>query len=417
MRIQINTFGTEGDIRPFVALARGLTAAGHQAAICTADGYGPLVTGGGVEHLALDDTARILIKMAMPTMGGPSGSVQLLRRMIAAMRQMIQDEWAAAQAWKPDVIVYHPKCLGALHIAERLDLPAVVSLSLPFFTPTGAFPIPFIGHWPLGARANRASYLFNNVTMLAYGAMINNFRRQTLGLAARPRIDNLLSRDDGSPVPVLYSFSRHIVPVPDDYPGHAHVTGSWFDDRTVTWEPSPELEHFLAAGDPPVYVGFGSMGFGRSSQQRTELLLRTLIDTGHRVIMATGWGGLTATTGGIPADQVQVVESIPHDWLFPRTRAVIHHGGAGTTGAGLRAGRPTLICPVLGDQPFWGHQVHRIGAGPAPIPQRRLTKDRFESAVHQLADDRIRRNAADLGQLIHAEDGIAKAIAVIEELR
>ena len=159
------------------------------------------------------------------------------------------------------------------------------------------------------------------------------------------------------------------------------------------------------------------MGFGRSSQQRTELLLRTLIDTGHRVIMATGWGGLTANTGGIPADQVQVVESIPHDWLFPRTRAVIHHGGAGTTVAGLRAGRPTLICPVLGDQPFWGHQVHRIGAGPAPIPQRRLDRDRFEAAVHQLADDRIRRNAADLGRLIQAEDGIAKAIAVIEELR
>jgi sterol 3beta-glucosyltransferase len=167
MRVQINTFGTEGDIRPFVALARGLTSAGHQAAVCTSTGYAPMVTGDGVEHLPMDDTARALIKTVMPTIRGPAGSIRVVQPMLAAMRQMMQDEWAAARAWRPDIIVYHPKCLGALHIAERLDVPAAASLSLPFFTPTGAFPIPFIGHWRLGPRANRASYSFNNVTMLA----------------------------------------------------------------------------------------------------------------------------------------------------------------------------------------------------------------------------------------------------------
>ena len=179
MRVQLNTFGTEGDIRPFVALAQGLTKAGHEAAVCTSDGYGPIVDGGGVEQLSMDDTARALIKSAMPSMRGPSGSIRVIRQMLAAMRQMMLDEWTAAQAWRPDLIVYHPKCLAALHIAERLDIPAAVSLPLPFFTPTRAFPIPFIGHWPLGARANRASYAFNNVTMLAYGSMINAFRERS----------------------------------------------------------------------------------------------------------------------------------------------------------------------------------------------------------------------------------------------
>ena len=172
MRVQLNTFGTEGDIRPFVALAQGLTKAGHEAAVCTSDGYGPIVNGGGVEQLSMDDTARALIKTAMPSMHGPSDSMKIIQQMRPAMRQMMHDEWTAAQAWKPDLIVYHPKCLGALHIAERLAIPAAVSLPLPFFTPTRAFPIPFIGRWPLGARANRASYAFNNVTMLAYGSMI-----------------------------------------------------------------------------------------------------------------------------------------------------------------------------------------------------------------------------------------------------
>ena len=372
--------------------------------------------GGGVEHLPMDDTARALIKTVMPTIRGPAGSIRVVQQMLAAMRQMMQDEWAAARAWRPDIIVYHPKCLGALHIAERLDVPAAASLSLPFFTPTGAFPIPFIGHWPLGPRANRASYSFNNVTMLAYGSMINAFRGM-LGLPRRPRIDNLLSRSDGTPVPILYSFSRHLVPAPDDYPDHAHVTGPWFDDQPVAWQPPPDLEHFLAAGSPPVYLGFGSMGFGRRNEERTRLLLSVLSGNGHRAIIATGWGGLKASPDNLLDGHVHVVESIPHDWLFPRTAAVIHHGGAGTTVAGLRAGRPTLICPVLGDQPFWGHQVHRLGAGPAPIPQRQMTKQRLAPAIATLADQQTRRSAQDLGYLIRSEDGIAEAISILEGVR
>ena len=210
-----------------------------------------------------------------------------------------------------------PKCLAALHIAERLDVPAAVSLPLPFFTRTSAFPIPFIGHWPLGARANRASYAFNNVTMLAYGSMINAFRDR-LGLSPRPRLDTLLGRDDGTPVPVLYSFSRHLVPVPDDYPDHVHVTGPWFDDQPPNWPPPRDLERFLAAGTPPVYVGFGSMGFGRKNEARTRLLLDAVTRGGHRALIATGWGGLATNPDDLRGGQVHVIESVPHDWLFRR---------------------------------------------------------------------------------------------------
>jgi sterol 3beta-glucosyltransferase len=406
----INAFGTEGDLRPFVALARGLTAAGHQAAICAPSGFAEFIAGYSVEHLPMGNEALHLIQTEMPSMRGPADSVRILRRMTPAMRRMMLDEWQAAQSWRPDMIVYHPKCLGALHTAERLDIPALISLPLPFFTPTRAFPIPFIGRWPLGGAANRASYAFNHFTMLAFGSMINTFRTETLGLRRKPRTDVLLHRHDGSPVPVLYSFSRHLVPPPADYPAHAHVTGAWDLGSAPDWTPPEDLVRFLEAGDPPVYVGFGSMGFGRGAERRTARIVDALTRQGARIVLATGWGGLAAAT----AEHLHTVRSVPHDWLFPRVGAVIHHGGSGTTHAGLRAGRPTLICPFLGDQPFWGHRVHAAGVGPAPLPVRKITDERLAPAIDRLINDHDQRQRAErLGHLIRAEHGVDRAVAVI----
>ncbi len=414
MRVQVNAFGTEGDVRPFVALARGLRAAGHAVALCTPSGFEPLLGEHDVERLVMDDAALDLIRGAMPTMRGPRDTVRVARRMTAAMRRMMLDEWRATRAWQPDLIVYHPKCLGALHVAERLDLPAVVSLPLPFLTPTAAFPVPVIGHWPLGPRANRASYAVNRFPMLAYGSMINAFRREVLGLAPRPRVDDLLRRGDGSPVPVLYAFSRHLVPVPEDYPAHVHVTGPWFLDHDRAWQPPEDLQDFLQSGPAPVYVGFGSMGFGRGREERTARLTAAVHAHGRRVLLATGWGGLAAAR---TTRQRHVIRSAPHDWLFPRTAAVIHHGGAGTTVAGLRAGRPTLICPFLGDQAFWGHRVHEMGAGPAPVPLRLRLAPLHHAVGRLLSDPTLTATADRLSGLIRSEDGVANAIRVIATVR
>lgn len=411
MRVLINAFGTEGDIRPFVALGQGLAAAGHPAAICTSAGFGPLVTGHRVEHLPMDNEGLELIQTAMSAVRGLSDGYALARRMPAAMRQMMLDEWHAARSWRPDVIVYHPKCLGALHIAQRLDLPAFLALPLPFFTPTAAFPVPFIGRWPLGAAANRASYRLNHATMLMYGSMINTFRTETLGLHPRPRADALLHRHDGTPLPVLYPFSPYLVPRPADYPGHAHITGAWTLATDPGWTPPADLARFLDAGEPPVYVGFGSMGFGTGAAERTRRIVNALTGRRRRVLLATGWGGLTAATD---TEHVHTVRSVPHDWLFPRTAAVIHHGGSGTTHAGLKAGRPTLICPFIGDQSFWGHRIHDLGAGPAPLTSRKITDARLRTAIDQLLNDHgLLERAARLGSQIRSEDGVDAAIHII----
>jgi sterol 3beta-glucosyltransferase len=414
MRILILTFGTRGDVQPYVALADAAIRAGHEAAVCTAEGYRTLVEGADVSYLHMSNDMLELIQNEMATMSGAGDSLRLIRRMTAAMRASLHDQWRAAQTFQPDVVLYHPKSLAGLHIAERQQIPAVVSLPLPFFTPTRDFPIPFITRWPLGGTANRLSYQFNRFTALAYGAMINTFRRDALGLGPMSRLSDYLSRADGHPVPVLYSFSSAVVPVPPDYPPHAHVTGYWFLPDDTTWSPPAELTSFLSAGDPPLYVGFGSMGLGKRAAERGRTVLEAIRRVGTRAVIATGWGGIDVAS---PDDDILVVRDVPHTWLLPRTAAVIHHGGAGTTAAGLRAGRPTLICPFLGDQGFWGERVHSLGAGPRALPLRRLSADDLAGRIDQLLDrPGYRATAAELGEAIRAEDGTRRAVDLLERL-
>ncbi len=383
MRVLLLTFGTQGDVQPYVALAAGLRLAGHDAALCTAEGYRELVESAKVPYLHMSNEMLALVQTSMSQMKRPSDAFRIAKRMTGAMRSSLLDQWEASRDFEPSIIVYHPKILGGLHVAERLGVPAVASLPLPFFTPTAEFPVPFITRWPLGGTANRLSYEFNRFTAIAYGGMINKFRTQSLGLSPMSRWTDYLTGADGRPVPVLYGFSRHVVPIPRDYPEHAHVTGSWFLDQAGGWEPPADLAAFLAAGEPPIYIGFGSMGLGRQATARGRIVLDAVNRVGVRAIVARGWGGIELTS----SRRVHVTDSVPHDWLFPRTAGVVHHGGAGTTAAGLRAGQPTLVCPVLGDQGFWARRVHELGCGPRPLPMRRLSVDSLANRLHCLIND------------------------------
>lgn len=409
----IYTFGTRGDIQPFIALAQALVGRGHQAAICTAEGYRSLIERAGVNYLHMDNDMLQLIRDAMAQMSGPRDSYTIFRSMGPAQRSALQDQWAAAQAYQPTLIVFHPKSLGGYHIAEKLGVPAVLSLPLPFFTPTRDFPIPFLHH-SLGGPANRLSYQFVRVTALAYGGMINQFRGQ-LGLRPIRRTDPMLHDRRGRPLPILYAFSRHLRPVPADYPAHAHVTGYWHFDTPADWQPPPGLRRFLAAGPPPIYVGFGSMGFGHGADRRHQSIIDAVRRIGRRAIIGSGW---TAAIPDPDGDDILVIDEAPHDWLFPRVAAVVHHGGSGTTAAGLRAGRPTLICPVLGDQAFWADQVHRRGAGPEPLPWRKLTADSLAPRLSQLINSRrYQQTANTVNRQLAGEDGPGTAASVLETIQ
>jgi sterol 3beta-glucosyltransferase len=213
---------------------------------------------------------------------------------------------------------------------------------------------------------------------------------------------------------MLHSFSPILFSRPPDWGEDIHITGYWFLDHPPDWQPPAGLVDFLKSGPPPVYVGFGSLPH-RNPQQTAQIVLEALQQSEQRGVIATGWGGLNGSDLSHPPGDVFMLESIPHDWLFPRMAAVVHHGGSGTTGAGLRAGVPSVIVPHTGDQPLWAQRVAELGVGPRPIPRRQLTAKRLAAAIARAVTDKdMRARAAALGERIRAEDGIAHAMEVIE---
>ena len=419
------TLGTRGDVQPFVALGKRLARDGHAVTLCTTANFAPFVERHGLRCAPLDpalvefttgDAGRRAIERFG---GGPLGKarwiVEAARRFKPIFRRLLVEQWAAAQG--AELIVYHPNAVGGYHLAEALGVPGVMADPMPTWVPTGEFPSFVFPTLPLPGRElvaayNRLTYrLLPRLTRAMYGSVVTTWRRDTLRLPARSLAAGELVRADGAPVPVLLGFSPHVVPRPADWPETVAVTGYWFLDEGEGWEPPPDLAAFLASGRPPVFVGFGSMA-GRDPARLAGTVLDALARTGERGVIVRGWGGLAVPD---PPPGVFVAESVPYDWLLPRVTAVVHHGGAGSTAAGLRAGTPTVICPFVADQPFWGARVASLGVGPHPIPQRRLTAGALAAAIRTaVSDGEMRARAGRLGALLRAEDGVGNAVAFLE---
>lgn len=426
MHVFIVTLGSRGDVQPYVALGQGFTAAGHTVTLCTSARFEPFITEHGLRYGYMNDGFVDLIESATgrELMEDTTNAFQMMRTALRMMgqlsslqRSVIDDSWAATRDADPDVIVYHPKAIGAPHFAEKLGIPCVMAPVVPIL-PTSAFPA--IGFPPLPLRGtvgaevagwyNRATYLFTlKLGDLIGGRFIDEWR-SAHGLPPRPPTADMRRPVEGLPPPVVHGYSRHVLPPPPDWPARATVAGYWFLDRAADWSPPAELQAFLDAGAPPVYVGFGSMA-GRNPARLTRIVTAALELAGVRGIVATGWGGLDADD--LP-DTIFKLDAAPHDWLFPRMAVVVHHGGAGTTAAGLRAGRPTVVCPFFGDQPFWGRRVHALGAGPPPRLQKALTAIDLAAAIRRAAHPAVRQRAEALGTKIRAEDGIATAVRAVE---
>ncbi len=287
-----------------------------------------------------------------------------------------------------------------------MGVPGFLALPVPALSPTRAFPVPVLPLPNLGGPLNKLSYgtFFRSIT-LPYRRIVNRWRERTLGLPALPLLASELELR-GEPIPKLYPCSPRVVPVPADWDESSAMTGYWLLDGGSGWRPPDELAAFLEDGPPPVYVGFGSMAPDPEGSRATALAaLRRL---GLRGVLVTARRGMANP-------EVIEIQGAPHDWLFPRMTAVVHHGGAGTTAEGLRAGKPTAVFPSnFGDQLFWGRRVHALGAGPEPVPQKKLTIKRLVGALRAVINDESkRRRATTLGEKIRAEDGVARAVEIV----
>ncbi|MBN1568256.1 MAG: glycosyltransferase family 1 protein [Acidobacteria bacterium] len=422
MRILIVTIGTQGDVQPYIALGRALMESGHEITICTCAHYEPFIREYGLDYAYFNNDfidfmhtpeGKIILGNAGSAWETVVTVVPMMPKILHLAEQQITDIWEACKESAPDLILYHMKAPGVPDFAEKLGVPCMLAFWLPLHVPTTRFSAMGFPNLPLGPWYRRLTYQFTKmVGIMTSGRMIRKWRAQH-GLD--PRSPGLRMRlPDGRPIPVLYGFSRHMIPPPQDWPDTATVTGFWFLDQDERWHPPKSLSEFLSRGERPMYFGFGSI-FGRDPKNATRIILEAVRRTGTRAILAQGWGGIEPAASE-NAESVMFIESAPHNWLFPQVSAVAHHGGCGTTAAGLRAGKPSIICPFFGDQFFWGRHVERLGVGPSPIPQKRLTVERLCHAIDvAMNDSTMRQNAATLGNRIRKENGTSNAVAFINQ--
>ncbi len=413
MKVVIQTVGTRGDVEPFVALGLGLAAAGHEVTVATAPSSESFVTDRGLTFAAI--RADYYELLATPEAQGALRNPYKMKSMIndtikPLMRRMMEDQVTTSE--DADVIVFHPKALGATHVGEARSVPVVAGIAVPAMIPTTAFALPGFSVSP-PAFLNKASYRLLNLSTSPFNKIVARWRTDDLGLPRRGRGVGNFKLRDGSWPPTMLAVSPSVVPKPDDWPADSSVPGYWFLDPEPHWTPPSDLVSFLEAGPAPVAVGFGSMVAGEPDRLSSEILTG-IRNCGLRIVMVTG----RTVFDAVPARDLYVIDAIPNHWLYPQMASVIHHGGAGTTAAGLRGGTPTIVTPVMGDQTFWGKRVAAIGAGPNPIAAKRISAAGIENAVRRATEDPvIADRAARVGASIRGEDGIGHAIRTIESVR
>jgi len=419
MRITILAIGSRGDVQPLLALAVGLQKTGrHRIRFAAPDNFESLVREYRLDFFPLGINTHNLIGARDRSTGLESGrnfllwSLQALRAIKPMLALLMERTWLSCK--DAETIVYSYIGIGAYHVAEKVGVPCYMAASVPGLAPTRAYSNPdgVFPPLPLGGGYNLITYFLSRQILQAItGSFINRWRREKLHLSPIPFGKYPYGQLHGRPTPVLGGYSPLVVPKPSDWGEHIHVTGYWFLDPKSDWQPPAPLVEFLESGQPPVYVGFGSMA-NRSPRQTTQLVSDALERSGQRGVLVTGWGGLEKAN---LSANVYVLEAVHHAWLFPRLSAVVHHGGSGTTGAGLRAGVPSVLVPHMGDQPFWAQRVAELGVGPQPIPRRQLTALRLAEAITSaVTDTGIQTRAKSIGEHIRAEDGIGKAIEILE---
>jgi sterol 3beta-glucosyltransferase len=415
MRIALFSAGSQGDIQPCIRLGRGLQQAGLDILLAAPQNFAETAQGAGLPFQPLrGDVQQIMAgetgQQYMESGGAnPIQSILAMRRMLGPVALHMAEDLLAACHQTDALITLAVFAPFGATVAEISGIPLVLAEPTPML-PTRDFPAP---GWPiqknLGGWHNRLSgFAMLEVIWQWYRPFVHAFR-QRFGLRRWNSTDfyHILAS-----IPLLGIYSPAVIRRPQDWPANIHITGYWFDDVQAAWQPPADLQAFLEQGDPPVYVGFGSMA-GRNPRRFSEIVLEALAQSGQRGLLATGWGGLG--TLAVP-EHVFVLKEAPHTWLFPHMSALVHHGGAGTTAEGLRAGKPSVIIPFIVDQLFWGKRIRDLGVGPEPIQAKRLTSTRLADAIQRaVSDPAMRRQSEALGNVIRAEDGLKHAVAIIHK--
>ena len=417
MKITVNTFGTRGDVQPYIALSKGLQQAGHTVRIVTHQIFESFVKEHGLDFFPLQlDPRQVLINQALSELG--NNTIRINRWMEENFKSGLQDIFKVTLQANLDaeLILNSGLSFAGWHVAEKLGTPALATYLWPV-TPSRHLPatsgkippdwLPFRGIVNY-LSAKISNQLFFNLLL----SSVNQCRKDILDLRPMKRREYWGLDSARSSTALIYGYSPVVIPKPPDWSNNQQIAGYWFLDTKAGYQPDKILMDFLADDRKPIYIGFGSM-VDHEREEISQIVIDALREANQRGVLLGGWSALGSEN--LP-DSIISVESVPHDWLFPQMAAVVHHGGAGTTAAGLRAGVPSVVVPSFGDQFFWGWRVHKLGVGSKPIPRNKLTVTKLVQAIQQAVnDDAIKSKATQVGQQIRAENGVESAVSMIEE--
>ncbi|KAJ9657427.1 hypothetical protein H2198_004302 [Neophaeococcomyces mojaviensis] len=441
MNIVVMVIGSRGDIQPFVAISKILVSKyGHRVRIATHPAFRKFIEDEmGLEFFSIGGDPSELMSFMVRNPGLlpsfetlTSGEVGRRREQ---MYEMFQGFWRACInttddekdtanlkllgkkfPFVADAVIANPVSMAHYHCAEKLGIPLHMVFTFPY-TPTSAFPHPLANIKSSSTDREYTNYmtypLIDLMTWQGLGDLVNRFRVKTLGLEPVSTLwaPGQLTR---MRVPMTYLWSPGLVPKPEDWGPEIDIAGYVFLDLAKTYKPPEDLVKFLKRTEadtrPIIYVGFGSISGIKDAKAFCELIFEATVQAGVRAIVSRGWGGM-GDGMDIP-DGVFMIDNVPHDWLFPQLDAVVHHGGAGTTAAGIKLGKPTMIVPFFGDQPFWADMISRAGAGPKEVyPLKKLTVERFADGIKQCLQPSAREAAQAIAKSIALEgDGAENAV-------
>lgn len=443
MNVVIQIVGSRGDVQPFIALGQVLkNTYGHRVRVATHPTFRDFVMDNGLEFFSIGGDPAELMAFMVKNPGLMPGFDAMRNGDIGKRRkgihEMITGCWRSCieagdgtgleasdnlldgrsfdssvplggdpmcKPFVADAIIANPPSFAHVHIAEKLGIPLHLMFTMPW-SPTQAFPHPLANIQSTNCDLSMTNFityaLIDMMTWQGLGDVINRFRQKSLNLEPvsimwAPGMTSRLR------IPYTYCWSPALIPKPGDWGSHIDISGFYFLNLASNYVPPADLAAFLAAGPPPVYIGFGSIVVDDPNAM-TKLIFEAVQKTGQRALVSKGWGGIGADELGIP-EGVFMLGNCPHDWLFKQVSCVVHHGGAGTSAAGISSGRPTVVVPFFGDQPFWGAMIARAGAGPTPVPYKDLTADKLAAAIEEALRPESLERAAELSEKIRQEKG------------
>jgi sterol 3beta-glucosyltransferase len=380
--------------------------------VATGQGFADLIEGAGLSSRSLSIDFKTMLESpeVQASLTTLRGKLATYRAMKFEMARQYEEMWTTLSEEKPDFLVVSPKGFPAVPMARALKIPCYSTTLQPNYVPRGDFP-QFLFSGSFGRWGNRLTYrLFNWLALLGQNQSFGGWAKTHMPSDFDARLADFSGfHPDGRKLPILQGFSRHIAPSPPEWSEQtAPTTGYWFRPPPKGVLPAA-LETFLQQGLPPVYVGFGSMPVADAGRIAGEVV-SALRKVGRRGVLSIGWGGLK---GASQSEDMFVLDSAPHELLFPRCCLVVHHGGAGTTHEGLRWGRPTVICPAGVDQPFWARRLRALGVAPEALPLKRLDADSLALRLESALLPEVVVRAEQLGRQIRTENGAGRAADVI----